>query len=337
MPSTPLPPKVKFAAGLLVTVGTVAFLFAVADALLDTPTGPKREFVTERGYDEGNGTGGYRFVYYLKGTGPGAERVLKRCVGAIAGVGFLAFGVRLFLGTAVTLLPAAFLAVLVGLGLAYESVLLARSGRAVVGLPGLGLAFVLVIGAGLLVAGRNEYVAWRRANAPPPRRVGSGAKVAGALLLVYGLAAVGSSVYRVVSWLVPVRGQPGALALRADVTAGTTLEYLGIVMRPAAEKSSTFTPGPGYFVHPRAVAVVWGGLWAVAGLSLLLGRGLSPRVVGLAAILAGVVVTAFAGLALVAALPWYAALPDVLFPGCLTVVVAGVLALIAPDASSKRR
>jgi hypothetical protein len=315
----------------------VAFLFAVADALLDTPTGPKREFVTERGYDERNGTGGYHFAYYLKGTGPGAERLLKRCVGAIAGVGFLAFGVRLFLGTAVTLLPAAIFAVLVGLGLGYESALLARSGRAVVGLPGLGLAFVLVIAAGLLVAGRNEYVAWRRASGAPPRRVGTGVKVAGGLLLVYGLAAVGSSVYRVGSWLVPVRGQPGALALRAEVTAGTTLEFLGNVMRPAAEKSSTFTPGPGYFVHPRAVAIVWGGAWVMAGLCLLIGRGPAPRAVGLAAILAGVVVAAFAGLALVSAMPWYAALPDVLFPGCLTVVVAGVLALVAPNASSKRR
>jgi hypothetical protein len=337
MPSTPLPPKVKFAAGLLVTVGTVACLFAVADALLDTPSGPRREFVTERGYDEGNGTDGYRFVYYLKGTGPGAERVLKRCVGAIVGVGFFAFGVRLYLGTAVTLLPAAFSAVLVGLGLGYESALLARSGRAVVGLPGLGLAFVLVIAAGLLAAGRNEYVAWRRASAAPPRRVGTGVKVAGGLLLVYGLAAVGSSVYRVGSWLVPVRGQPGALALRAEVTSRTTLEFLGNVMRPAAEKSSTFTPGPGYFVHPRAVAVAWGGAWAAVGLSLLLGRGPSPRAVGLAAILAGVVMAAFAGLALVTALPWYAALPDVLFPGCLTVFVAGVLVPVAADASSKRR
>jgi hypothetical protein len=332
-----MPPKVKFAAGLLVTVGAVAFLFAVADAFLDTPTGPKREFTTERGYNEGNGTEGYHFTYYLKGTGPGAERVLKRCMGAVAGVGFLAFGVRLFLGTAVTLLPAAFFAVLVGVGLGYESALLARSGRAVVGLPGLGLAFVLVIAAGLLAAGRSEYVARRRANAPPPRRVGSGAKVAGWLLLVYGLATIGSSVYRVGSGLVPVRGQPGAVALRAEVTASTTLEFLGNVVRPAAEKSSTFTPGPGYFVHPRAVAIAWGGAWAAAGLSLLLGRGPAPRAVGLAAILAGMVVAAFAGLALVTALPWYAALPDVLFPGCLTVVVAGVLTLVAPDAFSKRR
>src|SRR5262249_7084290 len=72
-PPPPLPPKVRFAAGLLALFGVLVLLLTAADAYLDTT--PKRGFVTDRGYREGKGSEGYEFKYDLSGTGAGAERV----------------------------------------------------------------------------------------------------------------------------------------------------------------------------------------------------------------------------------------------------------------------
>ena len=106
-------------------------------------------------------------------------------------------------------------------------------------------------------------------------------------------------------------------------------------MKSAAEKAGSFSPGPGYFVHPHALAVAWGGAWATLGLGLLLGRGPTPRFVGLLALMAAGAVAVIGVLLLVSAIPWYAAVPDGVFPGSLVLVVAGVLLLAKSRAATE--
>lgn len=325
MSADPLPAKAKFAAGLLALTGVALLLIAGVDAALEPTPGPNSGFLSDRGYEEGKGSDGYHFRYSLSGTGPGAERPVQRGVGALAGFGFLVYGVRLFLGSAVTVLPAAGLAVLVGIGKGVYSAQLARTGHATTGLPGMGLAFILVIAGLLLVAGRSEYLGWRRSWAAPRRTNSRGETAAGILLVVYGLAAVASAASTVGRWLKPVRGEGSRMALRAEVAASTGIEAFGGVLKSAAEKSRSFTPGTGYFLHPQFVGLGWGGVWAFAGLGVLLGRG--SRGVGIAAVASAGIVTAFAALSLATALPWYAALPDGMFPGALALVVPGGLLL----------
>jgi hypothetical protein len=326
MTGTAPPPKTKYAAGLLVTVGCLALIAAAVDTVLAGPNASKLQ--ADHGYDEGGGTDGYHFAYHVRATGPGAERTLARCVAAVAGAGFLAFGVRLVRGTAATVIPAAALAALLGVAVGYASARAAGDGRATLGLPGMGFGFVLVVAAALLVAGRGEYKAWRRARSDVRTKPDSAVKFVGGVLLVYGLAVAGLAVSRTVSWLEPVRGRPTAVALRAEVSASTSIEFLGNAMKSTAEKNQSFTPGYGFFLHPQAVACAWGGVWAAAGLGVL--RGRASRRLGWWAVAAAAVVVAFAGLSLVTVLPWYAATPDGLFPGSLIVLAVGLVLLVRP-------
>ncbi len=334
MPETPLPPKTKFAAGLLILCGLLALFAAAADVLWFTSGGKKASFDPNCGYDERKGSNDYHFQYRVTGSGTGADRALWHGVAALAGFGFLTFGSRLYFGSAQTVFPAAGLAVLVGLGLGLASAQAASSGRATIGLPGMGLAFILLLAACLLVAGRSEHLAWRKLLAPPRRTLGTVWAVAGILLVLYGLATFGMVLYQTGSWLKPVRGQP-TIGLRAEVSASTSLEFLGNAMKSAAEKSGSFTPGPGYFLHPQAFAAGWGGAWLAVGLAVLMGRGPSPKFVGLMALASAFAVTAFAVLSLFAALPWYAALPDGVFPGCLLLILPGGLLLAGRPSSAR--
>jgi hypothetical protein len=322
-PVTTPPPKTKYAAGLLVTVGGLALVAAGIDLARSTP--PAAGFHAEHGYDEGIGSDGYHFRYHLSASGPGAERPLFRGLATVAGIGFLAFGVRLWAGSAVTLLPAAGFAVLAGTSVAYAGVKAAGDGRATLGLPAMGVGFVLVVAAALLGAGRRDYRKWRADHVTPPTKLSTAGQFAGILLLLYGLAVIGFAVYRTAASLEPVRGRSTVIGLRAGVATSTSIESLGELMKASAEKSQSFTVGPGFFLHPQAVAAVWGGLWATAGLGVLLGR--APRRLGFFALAAAVGVTVFAILAVKMNFPWYAATPDSLFPGGLVLLVPGALLL----------
>lgn len=322
----PMPPKTKFAAGLSAMVGVLALFGAAGNALQGRSAELKRKFPADLRYEEEKEP--YQFRYFVTWTGPAAERALGRGIAALAGVGFLVFGLRLLGGTAGTILPGAGVALLAGIGVGMVSASAARNGRAAIGLPGMGLAMALIIAAFLLGASRSEYLSWRRSRHPATVAPGGAARFAGGLLLVYGLLVTGFAVFRTATWLEPVRGQT-SLGLRAEVTASTGMAFLGNVMKSAAEKSRSFEPGPGFFLHPQAFAVGWGALWAAAGLAVLRGRGPTPQFVGLATLSCGAGMTAVAVLCLFAALPWYAALPVGVFPGCAVLAPAGVLLLLA--------